>query len=88
MKVEHECKDCGGTGVYCGFCEPKGTAVICLGCNGTGKQASMFRAFTGRKRRKGVKAVYNSRGSFILTGVGAVPEHSVSYVDFLKGKRP
>lgn len=88
MNIECECRDCGGTGVYCGFCEAKGTAVICLSCNGTGKRTYTERAFTGLKRRKGVTSVYNSRGKFIATGVGAVPERSVSYVDFLKGKRP
>lgn len=86
--LEHECGDCRGTGVYSGMCEAKGTAVICLGCDGSGKAVSLYRPFTGLKRRKGIKTVYKSRGRFIVTGVGAIPEKSVSYAAFLKGERP
>lgn len=35
-KVKEECTDCHGTGLYSGFCEAKGEAVICTGCDGQG----------------------------------------------------
>lgn len=88
IKVTHECLDCGGSGIYSGFCEAKGTAVICLGCDGHGVQTSSFKPFKRLRRVRGISTVYNSRGRFIATGVGAVPEKSVSYSDFFKGKRP
>jgi hypothetical protein len=86
--IEIQCQSgCGGTGLYCGFAEPKGTAVVCLGCNGTGKQKFGYTQFTGRRVRKGVKTVFNSRGSFIGIGVGAAGK-SIAYADFRKGKMP
>lgn len=85
--IEVECSDCGGTGIYCGFAEPKGVGVICLGCNGTGKSKLTYTPFTGRKTRKGVKTVRRSRGNFIATGVGPTGK-SITYDEFLKGKMP
>ena len=86
-RIEIECPSCGGTGLYCGFAEPKGTAVICHGCNGDGNCLYQYKPFTGRKRKKGVQIVRESRGSFIATGVGPVGD-SVTYEEFLAGKRP
>jgi hypothetical protein len=88
VKVEHErIAGCGGTGIYCGFMEPKGVGVVCVGCGGTGKQTSTFRAFLGRRKRRGVRWVHRSAGTFIATGVGPLAGR-VAYKDFLKGKMP
>lgn len=65
-----ECGPCGGTGLYCGFAEPKRTAVICHGCNGTGAVTLTWKPYTGRKRRKNVSTIRLSRGTFLPTGVG------------------
>jgi hypothetical protein len=81
MKVIHECTSCNGTGLYCGFAEAKGTAVICLGCNGQGWQESRFAEFTGRKKKAGVKSISRSRGGFLATGVGAVGD-AMTYAEF------
>lgn len=87
-KIEHQCDDCCGTGVYCGFAEPQGVGVVCLGCRGTGKAVFRYTPFTGRKRKRGVSIVKNSRGVFIGTGVGPVGKE-VSYRDFYnKNLRP
>lgn len=82
--VEAECSSCGGTGVYCGFCEPPGTAVVCLTCDGTGCETISYRPFTGRKRKHGVKTVSQSQGRFIATGVGAVSNTTMTYKEFLE----
>ena len=81
MKVIHECTSCNGTGLYCGFAEAKGTAVICLGCNGQGWNESQFNEFTGRKKKAGVKTISRSSGGFIATGVGATGK-SMTYAEF------
>lgn len=81
MKIIHECTDCNGTGLYSGFAEARGTAVVCLRCNGQGWETSSFRKFEGRKRRKGIKSISTSRGTFIATGVGAVGK-SMTYAEF------
>jgi hypothetical protein len=87
MKVESECGSCGGTGVYRGFAEPAGVGVVCLNCDGTGERTIEYTPFTGLKKREGVRTVSRSRGSFIATGVGAYGS-SVTYEEFLNGKRP
>ena len=83
--VEFECLDCSGTGLYCGFAESEGEAVVCLSCNGTGKRTIEYTPFTGRKEKEGIRWVSLSRGSFIGTGVGSIGK-KISYEDFKCGK--
>jgi hypothetical protein len=82
--IKIECSSCGGTGLYCGFCEAKGTAVVCQSCAGQGWQNFSYKEFTGRKRRAGVRTISISRGSFIATGVGAVAGTQMTYEEFEK----
>lgn len=85
--VKAECRDCGGTGVYQGFAEKRGEAVVCLHCGGQGCKELTFTLFTGRNERKGVQVVRRSRGTFLGTGLG--PEgNSVTYDEFRRGKMP
>ena len=86
--VEHVCNGgCGGSGVYAGCAEPKGVAVVCLACDGTGKQTSYFEPFVKRRQRKGIHWVQRSKGSFIMTGVGPM-KNRITYPEFLNGKMP
>lgn len=87
QSVQAECSSCGGTGVYCGFAEPKGTGVVCLNCNGTGCRTIEYTPFTAIKRRNDVSQVMCSRGTFIVTGVGPAG-NAITYDEFLSGKRP
>lgn len=89
MKIE--CTSCGGTGVYCGCAEPKGTAVICLYCDGKGYKETDCTCvkhipFINRKVREGVYSVSRSRGTFIF-GFGATGR-SIPYASFLNGLMP
>lgn len=70
--VETQCSDCGGSGLYQGFAEPKDTAVVCLGCDGSGCKVIEYIPFTGRKRKNNpnIRYVQRSRGSVLVTGVG------------------
>lgn len=86
-EVKAECGACGGTGLYSGFCEPKGTAVVCVQCGGTGCETIRFKPFERRKGKKGIDWVQRSRGSFIGTGVGPVGG-KITYEEFEKGKMP
>jgi len=85
VTVRTECKDCGGTGLYSGFAEPKGVAVVCVRCGGTGCAEYTYTPFVRRKGRQGIKTVRRSRGSFIGTGVGPTGG-SITYKEFAKGK--
>ena len=85
--VKAVCGDCGGTGVYCGFAEPKGVGVVCLGCEGSGCTVITYEPFVARRERQGVRVVRRSRGSFIATGVGPTGTE-VIYADFKRGKMP
>lgn len=81
--VKHECTSCSGTGLYCGFAEPKGTAVVCMRCDGKGWQKTTFNEFTGRNLRKGIHKVSLSSGSLLVTGIGATGQ-SMTYEEFQK----
>lgn len=87
ITVQAECDSCGATGLYRGFCEPKGEAVVCIGCSGTGCFNITFTPFKQRKGKRGIKIVRNSLGSFIATGVGGVGR-SITYKQFAKGEMP
>ena len=93
MQIKASCSACGATGIYRGFAESKGVGVICCTCGGEGfttkeeGDVAPNRRFAERKHRDDVERVHWSRGSFIGTGVGPT-EHSVSYGEFLAGKRP
>lgn len=86
-QVKAVCNACDGTGVYSGMCETEGTAVVCLHCNGTGCEMIQYEPFIVRKKRRGIKTVHRSRGTFLATGVGP-EENSVTYKEFCKGKMP
>lgn len=82
-----ECESCDGTGIYRGFAEPPGVGVICLTCHGKGGYAYKYKPFKERKRRKDVKMVRLSRGTFLATGVGP-SGNGIPYEKFLAGKMP
>jgi hypothetical protein len=79
--VKVECEDCRGTGLYCGMCERKGEAVVCLLCRGQGWHEVRYRVFTGRKLLRGVKSIRQSRGGFIGARVGGHGE-AMTYKQF------
>jgi len=87
MKVDSRCGSCGGTGLYKGFAEPEGVAVVCVNCGGSGCRVIEYEPFTGRVEREGVRTVRQSRGTFIGTGVGPAGG-SVTYDQFRRGQMP
>ncbi len=87
VKVKIECRSCCATGLYKGFAEPKGTAVVCLSCSGSGEETIQYTPFTKRKGKQGIKIVNLSRGGLLVTGVGAVGK-SITYAEFQRGVLP
>lgn len=85
--VKIECNACGATGLYSGFAEPRGTAVVCRECGGTGCKEISFTPFTRRKDKRGITTIRQSRGTFIDTGVGPTGR-SITYQEFQQGKMP
>lgn len=81
VHVKRECGACGGTGLYSGFCEAEGEAVICCQCDGKGWSNYEYNEFVGRKKKRGIKVIKRSRGNFIATGVGGYGE-SLTYAEF------
>ncbi len=68
---KYECHYCEATGLYCGFAEKKGTAVICSECGGKGhlparKAMKSSPVFTERRARSGVKRVYADGGLWMV----------------------
>lgn len=81
LKIKEQCPDCNGTGLYSGFAEPKGHAVICNGCNGQAWRYHYYTKFEGRKKKRGIKTIQQSKGRFIATGVGATGK-TMTYAEF------
>lgn len=50
-KLKIYCRRCGGTGLYSGFAEPEGVAVICLGCDGSGAEERGSKSSSRASRR-------------------------------------
>jgi hypothetical protein len=65
IKLTVECADCGGTGLYCGFMEHKGEAVVFVRCGGKGYQIISAREFTGRKHKNGVEKIRGGSGTIL-----------------------
>ena len=69
-----KCKSCKGTGLYVGFAEKEGAAVVCHSCKGTGEQKMRFEyeEFQGRADRIGVTRVYQTNPGIGVDGKGTV----------------
>jgi hypothetical protein len=76
ITVEIECPDCGGTGLYIGFAEGDGTAVVCSRCNGSGKKTLNYKPFVKRNSppKKVMKVFKTNIGyGLTLTSLGGMP---------------
>lgn len=78
IQIEYACQSCKATGLYVGMGERDGAAVVCHTCKGTGKAVHKFEYedFTGRKRREGVKRVYEVNPG-ICIGTGKTGEYAL-----------
>jgi hypothetical protein len=90
QKAKAECTDCGATGLYVGFGERDGAAVVCGRCGGTGCVTKTWTEFSKKKGRRRVKRVYKTNpginigekeGVCTLEDFGGMP-----YKDWAKGK--
>lgn len=63
------CGSCKGTGLYKGFAEKGGAAVVCYSCKGSGKIhiRQQYESFKGRKNRDDVTRVYQTAGGYGIT---------------------
>lgn len=81
MRVNAACSSCGATGLYSGMCEGPGRAVICLDCGGTGCQEIEYKPYEGRKRKRGIQTIQQSRGRFIAGPIGG-GGREMTYAEF------
>lgn len=65
QSIRTECPACNGTGLYVGFAEAKGEAVVCVNCSGTGCRTISYKPFGGRKRRNGIEKIRFGSGLII-----------------------
>lgn len=65
-----ECAECKGSGVYVGFAERDGMAVVCSKCKGTGRKdiTIEYEPFTGRKKAEGVTRVLQTNPGIQIGG--------------------
>lgn len=59
-KVKIGCQDCDSTGLHVGQLEGDGTATLCATCQGKGYIDAEYEPFKKRKKRTGVKKVFQS----------------------------
>lgn len=99
FKADAECHSCGGTGLYSGFAERDGCAVVCVTCKGTGceKISINYTPFEKRKERRDIKRVFKSSCGYghsadtVTTQEGKVVRFDlagVTYKDWLAGGKP
>lgn len=65
IEVKYECPSCSGSGLYSGFMERTDEAVVCVSCGGKGYRVEKFRAFTGRRKRRGIKKIRFGSGMIL-----------------------
>ncbi len=70
MNEKIECRSCGATGLYKGFAEPKGTAVICSTCGGKGYVLQTGTLFSFVKKKEGIQRVLMDGGAWFARGHG------------------
>ncbi len=60
IKWKEECKSCQGTGLFVGYAEKNGAAVICYKCKGTGCEnfEKEFYTFISQKEKDNITHVY------------------------------
>jgi hypothetical protein len=82
FEIDEECPDCHGTGLYVGFAEPRGVAIVCKDCDGTGKLhfRYSYRPFVKRQPRKGITRVVQ------YSGVGVSKNDGMDFADWDAGK--
>ena len=86
-KINAKCNSCRGTGLYRGYSESAGIAVVCFKCEGSGCRVIEYEPFVQRERRNDVQHVQRSAGMFIATGTGPTGRR-ISYAEFLSGVMP
>jgi hypothetical protein len=71
IKYDCQCESCDGTGLYRGFAEKNGFAVVCHTCKGSGKTHVKieYDDFEGRQERSGVTRVLQTNPG-ISVGMG------------------
>jgi len=95
--VVAECSACDATGLYQGFCEKRGAAVICTRCEGTGKVTIDYIPFTERKIKENVKRIFKSSFMYYHAAEDVVTEEGdpinftqggCTYQEWLDGVEP
>jgi hypothetical protein len=96
IEYDCECDSCKGTGLYQGFAEKDGAAVVCHTCDGKGwfhEKITYKETDKNRKGRKGIKRVFITNPGI---GIGEGPVDGkklkledfggLSYADWAAGK--
>ena len=87
IDIKIQCRSCKGTGLYVGFAERNGAAVVCRKCDGTGCEhfAMDYIEFNGRVIRTDVVRVFGTNTGYGLSGSSA---GGCTYQEWLNGGEP
>ena len=64
--LQVECRVCGASGLYAGFGEVEGAAVVCRTCRGTGAEEIAVTPFTERRPKESVTRVYAANPGIVI----------------------
>jgi hypothetical protein len=89
IEFDEKCKACHGTGLYKGFAERDGYAVVCHNCKGTGKFhfVHVYEEFERKEIRDGIHTIIQTNPGFQLGGAkGEYDFGGISYQAWLNGE--
>lgn len=81
-----ECRKCAGSGLYVGFCERDGFAVVCRNCSGSGCEKFEVTPFIARKEKQGIMRVVEKNPGVTMGGPDFDAFGGMLYSDWLAGK--
>lgn len=87
IEFDQECESCGGTGIYVGFAERDGSAVVCYRCRGEGHHATkiVYWDFAERKVVKSINRVFCANPGIGIGGSDLESFGGMAYQDWLRG---
>ena len=78
--IKIDCTSCNGKGLYQGFAERGGAAVICTQCGGTGCQKYEYFPFKGKKIDYSIRKVFACNVGYVINDESP---HGIDYTEWV-----
>lgn len=89
-KIKVKCSSCNGTGIYVGYAEKDGAAIVCHPCEGKGWIYYEYEEFKSREILPVIKRVYEKNCGFFIRNTKKIHEKiedfgGMTYGEWLNG---